>query len=423
MKFIATAIFTVSIACTHSAFAQIAECDRLASSPLDPQKQSAGVSYSKIDHIAAVPACKIAITENKQAPRLWFQYGRALEKANKLPDAIVAYQEAAKLGSGAAHNNIGELYRDGKGFDADLKLAEEFFKKAADLNSTEGRDNLLSLQNKNKSNNTKTEPESSGFLYEVQLAAFRSKEEANIKINELSKLKIFAYISPNLDNSMFRVRRGPFLNLDDATKDTKFLNSIKIEFAIIRVTSNQSMLNQALANSDKIKKDQGEYLDKNINKEINQNASQGLQNRYSSLKVGLECAATKYTRMEGFSLYILDNSNGFQVHKKSGTINQIKSIQFSDTHLTFEKPIYGGPSVFYEKVRINRNSLEVESRTEFFTSGVSNTLLDYFSCKTIDDDQAFTNYLDVKRKFDESNKSAEEKSKRDKETQLKNRKF
>jgi hypothetical protein len=84
------AIFAISIVTTQSAFAQIAECDLLASSPMDPQKQSAGVSYSKIDHIAAVPACKIAITENKQAPRLWFQYGRALEKAKKIPDVYTA---------------------------------------------------------------------------------------------------------------------------------------------------------------------------------------------------------------------------------------------------------------------------------------------------------------------------------------------
>ena len=144
------AIFAISIFTTQSAFAQIAECDLLASSPLDPQKQSAGVSYRKLDHVAAVPACKIAITENKQAPRLWFQYGRALEKENKLPDAIIAYQEAAKLGSGAAHNNMGELYRDGKGFEVNLKMAEDFFKKASDLNSIEGKDNLLKLQGKNK---------------------------------------------------------------------------------------------------------------------------------------------------------------------------------------------------------------------------------------------------------------------------------
>ena len=91
------AIFAISIVTTQSAFAQIAECDLLASSPLDPQKQSAGVSFNKLDHIAAVPACKVAVTENKQAPRLWFQYGRSLEKAKKLPDSII--DASADLGA------------------------------------------------------------------------------------------------------------------------------------------------------------------------------------------------------------------------------------------------------------------------------------------------------------------------------------
>jgi TPR repeat protein len=155
------AIFAISIVTSQSAFAQIADCDRLASSPLDPQKQSTGVRFNKLDHIAAIPACKIAIAENKQAPRLWFQYGRALEKANKLPDAIIAYQEAVKLGSGAANNNMGELYRDGKGFEVNLKMAEDFFKKSSDLNSTEGKDNLLKLlgNNKLRSNQATQAPE------------------------------------------------------------------------------------------------------------------------------------------------------------------------------------------------------------------------------------------------------------------------
>ena len=126
--------------------AQVADCDRLAASSLDPQKQSTGVSYDKLNANLAVPACKNAVTENPRIARLWFQYGRALEKANKLPDAIAAYQEAAKLNSGVAYNNLGELYRDGKGFQKDLKKAEEYFSKSAELNSPEGKDNLLGLQ-------------------------------------------------------------------------------------------------------------------------------------------------------------------------------------------------------------------------------------------------------------------------------------
>ena len=97
-------------------FAQEMNCDFLAASPLDPQKTTTGISYEKLNAAQAVPACKQAIEINPRVGRLWFQYGRALEKANRIPDAITAYQEAAKLNSGAANNNIGETYRiDGLG--------------------------------------------------------------------------------------------------------------------------------------------------------------------------------------------------------------------------------------------------------------------------------------------------------------------
>jgi len=139
-------VFVITALISANGYAQVADCDFLAGSPLDPQKQTPGVGYDRLNSTLAIPACKNAVTENPQIARLWFQYGRALEKGNKLPDAIIAYQEAAKLNSGVAYNNIGELYRDGKGFQKDLIKAEEYFSKAADLNSPEGRDNLSNLR-------------------------------------------------------------------------------------------------------------------------------------------------------------------------------------------------------------------------------------------------------------------------------------
>ena len=138
-------------------YAQVQECDRLAASPFDPQKQSPGLGYGQLNASLAVPACKRATEESPQTARLWFQYGRALEKANRLPDAIYAYQEAVKLKSGAAHNNIGELYRDGKGFQKDLNKAEEYFVLAANLNSPEGKSNLSTLQTQLKKVGTPTQ--------------------------------------------------------------------------------------------------------------------------------------------------------------------------------------------------------------------------------------------------------------------------
>jgi hypothetical protein len=424
MKFLTHAIFTISIASALPAFAQISDCDRLASSPQDPQKQSAGVSYSKIDHIAAVPACKIAITENKQAPRLWFQYGRALEKANKLPDAIIAYQEAAKLGSGAAHNNIGELYRDGKGFGADSKLAEEFFKKAADLNSLEGRDNLLSLQNKNKLANTKTEPESPSFLFEVQLAAYKTKEEATLKINELSKIKIFAYISVHPDNSIFRVRRGPFVNLEDANKDAGYLLSNGINTTVIKLNSNQALLSLATSNSERIKKEQVENSARNSSKENNPSNNKDSKSGSSNLKVGIQCIQ-KYDSNPGrFSLYVTDK-NGFYVWS-SGEILPLSNIRFSDEYLTFEQPVYVNSKRYpeaYVKFRVNRNTLDANSRFEVKLAGDPMVTANDYSCKLIDKEQAYTRFLEVNRQHEEFIRNYDAKTKNDKESQLQNRKF
>ena len=150
-------LILVALLLPVNVYAQIQECDRLAASPFDPQKQSPGLGYSQLNASLAVPACKRATEESPQTARLWFQYGRALEKANRLPDAIYAYQEAVKLKSGAAHNNIGELYRDGKGFQKDLNKAEEYFVLAANLNSPEGKSNLSTLQAQLKKVGTPTQ--------------------------------------------------------------------------------------------------------------------------------------------------------------------------------------------------------------------------------------------------------------------------
>ncbi len=117
----------------------------MAASPHDSEKVAAGVPYDKINPSIAIPACREAVERNPKVSRLWFQYGRALEKGNKVADAIIAYQEAIKFNHAAALNNIGELYRDGKGFEKNLKKAGEFFTKASLYGSTEGATNLDGL--------------------------------------------------------------------------------------------------------------------------------------------------------------------------------------------------------------------------------------------------------------------------------------
>jgi tetratricopeptide (TPR) repeat protein len=127
----------------------VKECDKFAGSPMDPQKTVAGISYDKLDATVAIPTCKQATEADPNNARVWFQLGRAYEKQGNNDQAISAYQKAAQLGSAAAYNNIGELYRQGKGFPKNKDKAAEYFQKSAQMGSDEGKDNLAKLSSRN----------------------------------------------------------------------------------------------------------------------------------------------------------------------------------------------------------------------------------------------------------------------------------
>ena len=130
------------VATTGSA---ITECHTLASSPSDPQRKAQGVPYAQINAAKAIAACRLATQQASGDGQLWFQYGRALERGNLLPDAITAYQTGVNLNNAGAMNNLGELYLDGKGTQKNLATAESLFKRAAAIGFSEAQENLVRL--------------------------------------------------------------------------------------------------------------------------------------------------------------------------------------------------------------------------------------------------------------------------------------
>ena len=147
MKFLisATIFWCAAIGSAH---AQSEACHALAASPTDPARKGVGVPYAKIDGIRATAACQLAVEKFPEDGQLWFQYGRALEKLNRVAEAFVAYQKGAQLDDASAMNNLGELYRDGKGVARDLYMAEVHFENAYMGGSTEGEQNLNALISK-----------------------------------------------------------------------------------------------------------------------------------------------------------------------------------------------------------------------------------------------------------------------------------
>lgn len=135
-----------SLVLSNMAHAQPAACHALAASPSDPARKGPGVPYAKLDGARAEVACKAAVAAAPKDGQLWFQYGRALEKVNNLPEAIKAYGKGSDLDNPGALNNLGELYRDGKGVTRNVYLAEVLFQNASIQNFPEAAQNLKGLE-------------------------------------------------------------------------------------------------------------------------------------------------------------------------------------------------------------------------------------------------------------------------------------
>jgi TPR repeat protein len=114
--------------------AQVAnDCDRLAASPLDPDRPQAvpGVMFPAMNANAAVPACLAAAKTNAQDSRTLYQFGRSLRAAKKYDNARAAYKLADSLGSSAATVDLGQMAAQGVGGARDAEEARRLYEKAA----------------------------------------------------------------------------------------------------------------------------------------------------------------------------------------------------------------------------------------------------------------------------------------------------
>src|SRR5262249_30894303 len=122
------------------ASAQVADCDALAASPFDWSRPAAvaGVNLAELDAAKAVPACRKALNERPDDPRIKFQLARALSKTDEPPHTYARlYREAAEHGSVGAAHNLGTLYVEGKGVAQDVGEANRWYRKAAEAGDTD----------------------------------------------------------------------------------------------------------------------------------------------------------------------------------------------------------------------------------------------------------------------------------------------
>lgn len=122
----------------------VTECDRLA---VDARNFIGvkGIPFDDIDAVKAVPACLDAAGAEPDSARLKHNLARALEKAERLSEALEQYQAAADKGHPAAINALGVMYLAGCGMaKPDVAQALQLISRARDLGDLEAGSTLTS---------------------------------------------------------------------------------------------------------------------------------------------------------------------------------------------------------------------------------------------------------------------------------------
>lgn len=92
----------------------ITDCDRLAGSPLDPEKLTTGVKFDEIDAATAIPLCRLALKTSPNQPRIIFQLARALAKNKQYSEFFPLMKVAAEKGHVRASYWIGMAFDEGE---------------------------------------------------------------------------------------------------------------------------------------------------------------------------------------------------------------------------------------------------------------------------------------------------------------------
>lgn len=82
----------------YGAFAEVTPCDRLATHPADPDRNTAGIERGEMDLQAAIAACREAVRSDPLRARSHYHLGRALYYSGQLKESIQHLEIAAEAG-------------------------------------------------------------------------------------------------------------------------------------------------------------------------------------------------------------------------------------------------------------------------------------------------------------------------------------
>jgi uncharacterized protein YhfF len=118
----------------------VAECDRLAAHPEDPQKVTPGLPAEQVDYPAAIAACEAAVAAEPANMRVRYQLARVLFYSNSNERAVEQMRIAADAGYVQAQYIFATFIARGRPYaPTDICLAEQYWRKAADARRQSAR--------------------------------------------------------------------------------------------------------------------------------------------------------------------------------------------------------------------------------------------------------------------------------------------
>ncbi|ESY07311.1 caspase family protein [Mesorhizobium sp. RSR565B] len=113
-------------------YPEVTDCDRLAGHVQEAADPAVGVFFGQIEPAKAVPVCQHALEQYPDSLRILTNYARAIDAAGRHEEARALYQAGAEAGFPIAYRSLGDVYRDGRGVEKDLKEARYWYALGAE---------------------------------------------------------------------------------------------------------------------------------------------------------------------------------------------------------------------------------------------------------------------------------------------------
>ena len=123
-------------------YPEVTDCDRLAGHVQEAADPSVGVYFNQIDPAKAVPVCQRALEQYPDSLRILINYARAIDASGRHEEARQLYQAGAEAGFPIAYRSMGDVYRDGRGVEKDLKEARYWYALGAEKHNVFAELNL-----------------------------------------------------------------------------------------------------------------------------------------------------------------------------------------------------------------------------------------------------------------------------------------